>query len=641
MKNIPLYISLLLLLTCAKEDSQTPNTPPAQIIKQYTLSVTAGDGGSVSTTGGTFSQGTQVSITATPNAGYSFSSWSNGSTANPLSVTLNSDTSVTANFQVIVNSYTLTVSAGDGGSVSSEGGEYEEGTEVTVTATPDEGYKFTGWSDGESYQSRVVTLNSDITISAFFEKVFYTLNKNEILISEIGVSSGTFAGMIYHESISGSFTYNNNGNQYLFIPGMACSLKSQDCDNISSKEEVDPKPGLHFKKTSEGWELLKVYEEVKTWGIRNFKVKDNFIAMGDGNEIGSNPWSGDMWFGEIQGDEIFWEKVNSEEEQSWYHGTTLGDLNNDGLYDIGGAPGKYVSGDIYFDENDCLTSDGTNGGPNFFIFMQNQGGGFTDTDFINFPVSENGCRYFNHQFSTIEYANIDNDQEDEIIVSNYINNIVVYDYKTETGKFEIVYKSLTPYPDPNGIFGSTSIKVSDFNNDGIKDITLAREHDTPLGISFSIWIGKGDGQFEPYSYSDPGLNLSWRELSVIDIDNDGDNDIVLKSNFGYFTNDQVTTDDGYNYPNGWLWGITEPNQAGVNPNSEWKGILLNELFWINDGSGNFSMYDEKPLYIEGIFPQQLIPYKQENKFFLLGFRNFGYNDQNQLKAEFYDIEIQF
>ncbi|MDC0479666.1 VCBS repeat-containing protein [Flavobacteriaceae bacterium] len=635
MKNLPIYISLLFILTCAKEDSQAPNTPPIQIVKQYALTASSGEGGSV-TGGGTFASGTQVSLTATPTSGYSFSGWSNGSTANPLTVTLNSNTTITANFQVIVNSYTLTVTAGEGGTVNG-GGEYEEGTEVTITATPDEGYEFIGWSDGETSIERVITISSETSISANFEEVFYTLNKNEILISEIGVSSGTFAGMVYHQSISGSFTYNNNGNQYLFIPGMACSLQTQECDNINSKEEVDPKPGLHFKKTSEGWELLKIYEEVKTWGIRNFKVKDNFIAMGDGNEIGSHPWSGDMWFGEIQGDEIIWNKVNND-EQHWFHGTTIGDLNNDGLYDIGGAPGKYVSGEISFDNNECMTNDGTNGGPNFLLYMQNQDGSFTNNDLINYPLSENDCRYFNHQFSTIEYANIDNDPEDEIIVSNYINNIVVYDYKTESNKFELVYKSSTPYPEPSGIYGSTSIRVYDFNNDGIKDISLNREHDTPQGISFSIWMGKGNGQFEPNSYGDPGFNLSWRESSVMDIDNDGDYDIVLKSNFGYFTKDQVTTDDGYN---NWEWGITAPNEAGVNPNSLWKGVLLNELFWINDGSGNFSMYDEKPLYIDGIFPQQLIPYKQENKFFLLGFRNLGYDDQNQLKTEFYDLEIQF
>ena len=62
MKNFPLYLSLLFILTCAKEDSQAPNTPPTQIVKQYALTASAGDGGSV-TGGGTFASGTQVSLT--------------------------------------------------------------------------------------------------------------------------------------------------------------------------------------------------------------------------------------------------------------------------------------------------------------------------------------------------------------------------------------------------------------------------------------------------------------------------------------------------------------------------------------------------------------------------------------------------
>ena len=186
MKRLPIYLSLLLLLSCAKEDSHTPNTPPSDITKQYSLTVSAGDGGSVSTAGGTFSQGTQVSITATPNAGYSFSSWSNGSTANPLTVTLNSNTSVTANFEAIVNNYTLTVSAGEGGSVSSEGGEYEEGTEVTITATPDEGYKFIGWEGIDNNSDSIsITINSDISLQANFielceidyTSLFFDINK--------------------------------------------------------------------------------------------------------------------------------------------------------------------------------------------------------------------------------------------------------------------------------------------------------------------------------------------------------------------------------------------------------------------------------------------------------------------------------
>ena len=36
--------------------------------------------------------------------------------------------------------YTLTVTAG-------EGGTYDEGTDVTITATPAEGYEFIGWEE--------------------------------------------------------------------------------------------------------------------------------------------------------------------------------------------------------------------------------------------------------------------------------------------------------------------------------------------------------------------------------------------------------------------------------------------------------------------------------------------------------------
>jgi len=188
MKNLNLYLSLLFVLTCAKEDSQAPNTPPSQIVKQYTLTATAGDGGSV-TGGGTFASGTQVSLTATPSSGYSFSGWSNGSTTNPLTVTLNSNTSITANFQVIVNSYTLTVSAGEGGSVSTEGGEYEEGTEVTVSAISDGCFNFTQWSDGETSSERVVTVNSNIEVTAEFE--FYPNNQT--------ISNITFKDSCYYD----------------------------------------------------------------------------------------------------------------------------------------------------------------------------------------------------------------------------------------------------------------------------------------------------------------------------------------------------------------------------------------------------------------------------------------------------------
>ena len=66
--------------------------------------------------------------------------------------------------------YTLTVSASEGGTISTEGGIYEEGTEVTITATPSEGYFFAGWEGNDSTsESLTITLNSNQTFQALFE----------------------------------------------------------------------------------------------------------------------------------------------------------------------------------------------------------------------------------------------------------------------------------------------------------------------------------------------------------------------------------------------------------------------------------------------------------------------------------------
>lgn len=79
-------------------------------ILSYTLTVAANDAakGSVDVTTGTYEYGTEVTITATPTEGHEFAGWSNGSKANPLTITVKEDTELTANFrQVLATSITL------------------------------------------------------------------------------------------------------------------------------------------------------------------------------------------------------------------------------------------------------------------------------------------------------------------------------------------------------------------------------------------------------------------------------------------------------------------------------------------------------------------------------------------------------
>ena len=146
-------LSIILVHSCSSEEDDTtaPNVvqtsepePPAPT--QYSLTVTAGEGGTVSTEGGTYDEGTEVTITATPSEGYRFRGWEgNDSTSESLIITLNSNQTYKALFELIPTQYTLEVTAGEGGTVSSEGGTYDKGTEITITATPNEGYRFIGW----------------------------------------------------------------------------------------------------------------------------------------------------------------------------------------------------------------------------------------------------------------------------------------------------------------------------------------------------------------------------------------------------------------------------------------------------------------------------------------------------------------
>ena len=163
MKKIALYSLCLVLFFCSKdEETQAPTstvqgtTPepepetPAPVVVQYTLTVTAGEGGSV-TDGGTFDDGTEVIITASPIEGYRFTGWEgNSSTSESLTVTLSSNQTYEALFELIplvVSEYTLSITAGEGGTVTT-GGTYDKGAEVTLTATANEGYQFIRWDNG-------------------------------------------------------------------------------------------------------------------------------------------------------------------------------------------------------------------------------------------------------------------------------------------------------------------------------------------------------------------------------------------------------------------------------------------------------------------------------------------------------------
>jgi hypothetical protein len=172
-------VSLIIVFSCSTEDEQsvapivqTPQPEPEPDPVEYTLSVSAAEGGTVSSEGGTYDEGSEVTITASASEGYRFTGWEgNSSTSESLTITLNSNQTLQALFELIPI-YTLTITTSEGGTVSTEGGEYQEGTEVEITATPDEGYQFAGWEGNSSTSENLtVTLNSNQTYQALFELI--------------------------------------------------------------------------------------------------------------------------------------------------------------------------------------------------------------------------------------------------------------------------------------------------------------------------------------------------------------------------------------------------------------------------------------------------------------------------------------
>ena len=55
------------------------------------------------------------------------------------------------------------------------GGTYEKYSSVTITAIPNEGYRFENWNDGDTNARRILVLSSDTTLTAYFQPIKYVI----------------------------------------------------------------------------------------------------------------------------------------------------------------------------------------------------------------------------------------------------------------------------------------------------------------------------------------------------------------------------------------------------------------------------------------------------------------------------------
>jgi uncharacterized repeat protein (TIGR02543 family) len=131
----------------------------------FTLSLSTQGSGTIQTNppGTTQPAGTSIQLTAVPGPGAHFVNWQGdltGST-NPSTVLLDSNKSITAVFAQDTEPLTLTTSGSGSIVVNPAQASYDEGTTVTLTAVPDAGWQFTGWSGDLTGNTNPSTLLMD------------------------------------------------------------------------------------------------------------------------------------------------------------------------------------------------------------------------------------------------------------------------------------------------------------------------------------------------------------------------------------------------------------------------------------------------------------------------------------------------
>jgi hypothetical protein len=151
-----------------------------------------------------FSSGTVVNLTATPDSGSTFAGWSGAcSGTGACSVTMDAAKSVSANFSTNNGPFTLTVSKTGTGTVASSpagiscgsscSANFDSGTVVNLTATPDSGSTFAGWSGACSGTGACsVTMDAAKSVGANF-----TANAGPftLTVTKSGSGTGTVTSM--------------------------------------------------------------------------------------------------------------------------------------------------------------------------------------------------------------------------------------------------------------------------------------------------------------------------------------------------------------------------------------------------------------------------------------------------------------
>lgn len=476
---------------------------------------------------------------------------------------------------------------------------------ITINETGE--YKIVRTNLGGCVNEKIFTVEKEGQVALKLKTYSISINdSNANRINNMGV------GGPLEESVSGSLLYSIGGVEHIIgTPALG----------------EGGLPPIHLINKSGNWQLENIYPEASMGNARNYVFVDSTtIAYADHGLESGNPWPyGDIWTVKNSNDKLKWTKISKY--KSFYHSVAFGDLDLDGKYDLMGLhmgsydPWKGIGGlHPYIQQNDTTFIDGIN-----TMILP------TSLGFVAGP-------------GAVVIKDILGDKHPEIIITQYGSSgdaygYLIYAYSSITKAYEFYKKANTlgvfTEAKQNGA-NSTSIKLADFNKDGIDDMAIATEG-YPNG-KIQIWKGKNDGIFEPdqiLNYSDtskgsyPDSSNAFREFEVSDVDKDGWLDIIVHPfHFG----SQFRINPGPNGPH-----YTDNGWRGY-------GIKLQASIWRNT-KGTFN-YLTNDLSIPGIYPGYVKGFYVNNKLKFFGFQNTGsFSAQASLaekhKFNLYEMTVTF
>ena len=263
-------------------------------LKSYALSLSAGSGGSVSGAG-SFDHGTNPTIAATPDTGYDFTGWSGTGVSNSSSasttVSMTEARSLTANFSL--KSYTLSLTAGSGGTVSGAG-NYNHGQHATIQATAQSGFVFNSWLQSgvskDTNPSTTILMNEDKNWTAYF--TVQPSNTFLLGLSSNPASAGTTTGAgSYSQNVLASVTATPNVG-YQFTGWIGSGVTSQDANSTTINMNQDRNLTAQFSIKSYALNLIAGEGgSVSGAGIFNHDSNTSIVATPNNGYI-FNGWTG-------------------------------------------------------------------------------------------------------------------------------------------------------------------------------------------------------------------------------------------------------------------------------------------------------------------------------------------------------------